>query len=133
MVCMTDKVQYSPNLHLKRDALLFDAEKMYVNLMTRSKWHYEIIIDFFIHQPGSLIPMLNDPILRLDALQLEFLRNTSRLINVRVNQVEILEKREDAQITCNKSLTDFDSMYKESVVKSRLSCFELHSSWFTLD
>ena len=118
MVCMTNKVRYSPNLHLKRDFLLFDAEKMYVNLMARSKLYYHIIIDFFIHQPGSLISMLNDPILRLNALQIEFLRNTSRFVNVRVNQVEVLEKREDAEIRCNKSLTDFDLTYKESVVKS---------------
>ena len=62
--------------------------------------------------------MLNDHILRLDAVQLAFLRNKSRHINVRVNQVEVLEKREDAQIPCNKSLSDFDLMYKESVVKS---------------
>ena len=125
MVCMTDKVPYSPNLHLKRDSLLFDAEKMYVDLMTRSFWYYRIVIDFFIHQPGSLIPMLNDPILRLDALQLSFIRNTSRFINVRVNQVEVLEKREDAEITCNKSLTDFDLMYKDSVIKS-IGCIPLY-------
>ena len=62
--------------------------------------------------------MLNDHILRLDAVQLAFLRNKSRHINVRVNQVEVLEKREDAEIPCNTSLTDFDLMYKESVVKS---------------
>ena len=118
MVCMTNKVRYSPDLYLKRDSLVFDAEKMWLDLMTRSSWLYYIVIDVFIHQPRSLIPMLNDPILRIDALQLEFLRNTSRFINVRVNQVEVLEKREDAQIPCNKSLTEFDLMYKDSVVKS---------------
>ena len=74
-------------------------------------------IEFFIHQPGSLITILNDPILRLSALQFEFLRNTSRFVTARINQVDVLEKREDAENACNKSLTNFDQMYTESVIK----------------
>ena len=129
MVCMTNKVQYSPNLHLKRDFVLFDAETMYVQLLNISRWYYSMDIEFFIHQPGNLITILNDPILRLSALQFEFLRNTSRFVTARINQVDVLEKREDAENACNKSLTNFDQMYKESVIKS-IGCIPHYWKWY---
>ena len=112
MVCLTNKVHFTPNLILKRDFLNLDAVKMNDELFTT----YEMFIEFFIHQPDASISKLHDPILRIDQLQLQYIQNTSRMINIRINQVDVLEKREDAIVQCNASLATLDQMYRLSVI-----------------
>ena len=112
MVCLTNRVQFKPNLILKRDFINLDAIKMNEQLFTT----YELFIEFFIHQPKASISKLHDPILRIDQMQLEYIQNTSRMVNVRINQVDVLEKREDAIVRCNASLTNLDQMYRLAVI-----------------
>ena len=112
MVCLTNRVQFKPNLILKRDFINLDAIKMNEELFTT----YELFIEFFVHQPQASISKLHDPILRIDQMQLEYIQNTSRMVNVRINQVDVLEKREDAIVQCNASLTNLDQMYRLAVI-----------------
>ena len=112
MVCLTNKAHFKPNLILKRDFINLDAVKMNEELFTT----YEMFIEFFIHQPDASISKLHDPILRIDQMQLQYIQNTSRMINIRINQVDVLEKREDAIVQCNASLTELDQMYRLSVI-----------------
>ena len=113
-VCLTNTIDFKENLILKRDFLNLNTIKMKDALRV---WENNLQIEFFLHQPGASISMLHDPILRIDRLQLEYLQNTSRMVTLRVNQVDVLEKREDAIPPCNASLIDLDAKYRQSVVE----------------
>ena len=133
-VCMTNIAQYTPHLILKRDFLLLDAEKMFTELMDWNLWknhslHHRLYVEFFIHQQDTLIPSLNDPILRLDGFQFEHMKNKTRMVTARINQVDVLEKREDAVSPCNKSLANFDQQYRKSVTDS-IGCIPIYWKLF---
>ena len=49
--------------------------------------------------------MPRQPILRIDKEQLKYMQKTSRMVTARINQVDVLEKREDAE--------DSASLWKE--------------------
>ena len=114
-VCYTKTEKDENGILLRYDYLELNGADM-----MRSFNNYDMY--FFVHQKGQLLKKLGEPdfVLKHETVK-KTKDNVSYKVKMRVNAVDVLTKRPDAEIPCNVSLHDVDSRWISNAVDA-LGC-----------
>lgn len=123
--CMTKKVQFVKNQLLNLGSLVLNAPAFY-------KSNIENLL-VYMHHPGQLIRQFGKQILHLTPTNFKkALNGSDNYYSIHINQVEVLRKRPDGAVPCNKSLENEDVLWRERIMQ-KVGCVppywsELHPS-----
>ena len=113
-LCMTKRVKYVPNQILNFASLVFNATSFYNS-------NVENLL-VYMHHAGQLTRQFGKQILQLTRSNFKKAMNSSsNYYTIHINQVEILRKRHDAIIPCNRTLTDDDAMWRNKIIE-KIGC-----------
>ena len=113
-LCMTKRVKYVPNQILNFASLVFNATAFYNS-------NVENLL-VYMHHAGQLTRQFGKQILQLTRSNFKKAMNSSsNYYTIHINQVEILRKRHDAIIPCNRTLTDDDAMWRNKIIE-KIGC-----------
>ena len=111
---MTKRVKYVPNQILNFASLVFNATSFYNS-------NVENLL-VYMHHAGQLTRQFGKQILQLTRSNFKKAMNSSsNYYTIHINQVEILRKRHDAIIPCNRTLTDDDAMWRNKIIE-KIGC-----------
>ena len=114
---------YSKNISFQRNVrYIMD----YVNLNTSLLYNGFYRMDVYIHQRGQLLRSFNKPsISQITPAQYK----TGMKYEFHINDVEVLQRREDSNTPCNKSLTNEDA-YALGIIMKTSHCIPVYWSQF---
>ena len=113
-LCMTKRVRYVPNQILNFASLVFNATSLYNS-------NVENLL-VYMHHAGQLTRQFGKQILQLTRSNFKKAMNSSsNYYTIHINQVEILRKRHDAIIPCNRTLTNDDAMWRNKIIE-KMGC-----------
>ena len=121
-LCMTKRVKYVPNQILNFASLVLNATSLYYS-------NIENLL-VYMHYAGQLTRQFGKQILQLTRSNFKkAMKSSSNYHTIQINQVEILRKRHDAIIPCNRTLTDDDVMWRNNIIK-KMGCIPVYWSEF---
>ena len=124
-LCMSKKVKYVPNQVFNFASLVLNATALY-----NSNVEHVLV---YMHHVGQLTRQFGKQILHLSRYNFQKAMNSSgNYYAVFINQIEVLRKRHDAIIPCNRTLTADDSMWRNKIIE-KVGCipeywYEFHQS-----
>ena len=122
-LCMTQKQKYAHNQLLNLRSFVLKPSVFYQS-------NIENLL-VYLHHPGQLIRQFGKQILHLTRANFRKAMNKSHnYYSIHINQVEVLRKRPDGVIPCNRSLENDDLSWRQNIVR-KVGC--IPSYWFDLD
>ena len=111
-ICVTRNRPFVRHSILNYERLKLDANRLY---------NITADLHVYIHKPHELTRILHKPIVSFSLNDFKEMiegPTSNNNYHFNVNQVEVIRNRPDGTLTCNKTLNDDDSQYRQVIVQS---------------
>ena len=115
-ICFTRKSDDKENI-----IRIYDLFSLITKQLDR--FHPLVVFKIYLHHPGQLLRSFGSPVIQYTKQQFSRMKKTE--FTIKVSQVTILRKREDANIPCNTTLHDDDLQLMKEITK-RVGCIPIY-------